>query len=160
VPAPKLNRSVSGPKTNVVALPRRPDAVGEMRFKVDLPGIQIGRFREVTGLGVEVEVKEYMEGGVNDFVHKLPTRFKYQNIVLKRGVTFEVGLLRWLERTRRDTQRVDMTITLMGPGTKTVASWAFAEAFPVKWTGPNLNAGSNQIATETLEVAHAGMKIP
>lgn len=160
MPAPKLNRSTSGPRTNVVALPKRPDPVPELRFKVELPGINIGRFKEVSGLGVEVEVKEYMEGGVNDFVHKLPTRFKYQNIVLKRGVTFEIGLLEWLKRTRNDARRIDMTLTLMGPNNKPVQAWSFAEAYPVKWTGPTFNAGSNQIATETLEVAHTGFKTP
>jgi phage tail-like protein len=155
-----VNRSTSGPKTNVVALPQRPDPVGGLRFQVKLPGVEIGRFRKVSGLGVEVEVKEYMEGGVNDFVHKLPTRFKYQNVILERGVTFEIGLLEWLRRTRADAQRVEMTVTLMGPDNKPVTSWAFLEAYPVKWTGPELDASSNQIATEKLEVAHSGLSTP
>ena len=47
------------------------------------------------GLAVEVEVKEYNEGGINDYVHKLPTRIKYPNLVLKRGVTYEDALLDW-----------------------------------------------------------------
>ncbi len=51
-----------------------------------------------------------------------------------------------------------MTITLLGPGAKLVRTWAFLNAYPVKWTGPNLNAGSNQIATETLEVVHNGLR--
>ena len=135
-----------------------PDPVAELRFKVDLPGLSIGRFRECTGISVEVEMKDYMEGGSNDFVHKLPTRVKYPNIVLKRGVTHEDALLKWFWESRFTVQRRDMTISLLGPGAKLVRTWAFLNAYPVKWTGPNMNAGSNQIATETLEVVHNGLR--
>jgi len=135
-----------------------PDPVAELRFKVELPGLSIGRFRECTGISVEVEVKDYMEGGSNDFVHKLPTRVKYPNVVLKRGVTHEDALLKWFWESRFTVQRRDMTISLLGPGAKLVRTWAFLNAYPVKWTGPNMNAGSNQIATETLEVVHNGLR--
>ena len=135
-----------------------PDPVAELRFKVELPGLSIGRFRECTGIAVEVETKEYMEGGSNEYVHKLPTRIKYPNIVLKRGVTHEEALLQWFWESRFAVQRRDMTITLIGPGAKPVRTWAFLNAYPVKWTGPNLNASSNQIATETLEVVHNGLR--
>ena len=135
-----------------------PDPVAELRFKVELPGLSIGRFRECTGISVEVEMKDYMEGGSNEFVHKLPTRVKYPNVVLKRGVTHEDALLKWFWESRFTVQRRDMTISLLGPGAKLVRTWAFLNAYPVKWTGPNMNAVSNQIATETLEVVHNGLR--
>jgi phage tail-like protein len=136
-----------------------PDPVAELRFKVELPGLSIGRFRECTGISVEVEMKDYMEGGSNEFVHKLPTRVKYPNVVLKRGVTHEEALLKWFFDSRATPQRKDMTITLLGPGTKLVRTWAFLNAYPVKWTGPNLNASSNQVAVETLEIVHNGLRL-
>jgi len=142
----------------VTAGSARPDPVAELRFKVELPGLSIGRFRECTGIAVEIETKDYMEGGSNDFVHKLPTRVKYPNVVLKRGVTHEDALLKWFWDSRNLVQRRDMTITLLGPGAKTVRTWSFSNAYPVKWTGPNLNASSNQIATETLEIVHNGLR--
>jgi phage tail-like protein len=135
-----------------------PDPVAELRFKVEVQGISIGRFSECTGIAVEVEMKDYNEGGSNEFVHKLPTRIKYPNIVLKRGVTHEDALLKWFWDSRNAVQRKEMTITLLGPGASTVRTWAFMNAYPVKWTGPNLKAGSNAIATETLEVVHNGLK--
>jgi phage tail-like protein len=152
----RLNRATngSGPVAN---LPDRPDPVGELRFKVQLPGVDIGRFRECTGLAVEIECKDYNEGGVNDHVHKLPTRMKYPNLVLKRGVTYEDALIKWLWKTQHETQRVNVTVSLMGQNGQAVREWVFNEAFPIKWTGPNLNAGSNQVATETLEIVHAGL---
>jgi phage tail-like protein len=138
----------------------RPDPVAELRFKVTLqPELPIGRFSECTGISVEVETKEYMEGGSNDFVHKLPTRVKYPNLVLKRGITHEEALLQWFFESRFTPSRYDMTITLMGPGTQEVRSWVFMNAYPVKWTGPNLNAGSNAVASEQLEIVHNGLRM-
>jgi phage tail-like protein len=137
-----------------------PDPVAELRFKVELqPDLSIGRFTECTGLSVEVETKEYMEGGSNDFVHKLPTRVKYPNLVLKRGVTHEEALLQWFFESRFTPKRRDMTISLLGPGTKLVRTWVFMNAYPVKWTGPNLNANSNSVASESLEIVHNGLRV-
>jgi phage tail-like protein len=136
-----------------------PEPVAELRFKVELqPDLSIGRFTECTGLSVEVETKEYMEGGSNDFVHKLPTRVKYPNIVLKRGITHEEALLKWFFESRFTPKRRDMTISLLGPGTKLVRTWVFMNAYPVKWTGPNLNANSNTVASESLEIVHNGLR--
>ena len=139
-----------------------PDPVGELRFKVRLPGIpggEIGRFRECSGIAMEVEMKDYNEGGNNGFVHKLPTRIKYPNLVLKRGVTHEGALLDWISKTRTQAQMVELTLTLMAPGGREIQQWAFMNAYPVKWAGPTLNAGSTQIATETLEIVHQGLKV-
>lgn len=142
---------------------KRTDPVGELRFKVTLPipGGIIGRFQECTGLAADLEVKEYAEGGVNDFMHKLPTRVKWPNLVLKRGVTHEKALLAWFWATRTAGLPAnvldEVTISLMGPGSQLVRTWTFWGAFPVKWEGPALNAGSNSIATEKLEIAHKGL---
>ena len=88
-PATLFNRATGGKPVPVAQLPSRPDPVGELRFKVVLPGVELGRFRECTGLAAEIEVKDYNEGGVNDRVHKLPTRMKYPNLVLKRELMSE-----------------------------------------------------------------------
>ena len=159
-PAIRLNRSTRSPGAVPVAtLPNRPDPVGELRFTLKLPGVDIGRFRECTGLAAEIEVKDYNEGGVNDRVHKLPTRMKYPNLVLKRGVTYEDALLKWLWKTQRETQRINVTVSLMGPDGQAVRSWVFNEAFPIKWTGPRIAAAGGEMAVETLEIAHTGLKM-
>ena len=82
---------------------------------------------------------------------------KYPNLVLKRGVTYEPVLLKWLFQTKEWDQRGNVTVSIIGPDSKPVRTWAFANAFPVKWTGPTLNASSNNAATETLEIAHRGL---
>jgi phage tail-like protein len=137
-----------------------PDSVTENFFKIKIKGVEVGRFRECTGIAMEVEMKDYNEGGNNGFVHKLPTRIKYPNLVLKRGVTHESALLDWIEETRKQARQSELTVTLMAAGNREVRQWAFQNAYPVKWTGPNLNSGGNAIATETLEIVHQGFRVP
>jgi phage tail-like protein len=134
-----------------------PDPVGELRYKVEIKGLEIGRFTEVTGLQVEYEILEYGEGGNNDFTHKLRGRRKYPNLVLKRGVTNEDALLTWFLRCERSNHGHTVVLSLIGPDAKTIRRWAFDNAYPVKWQGPTFKAGSNSIATETLEIAHEGL---
>jgi len=138
-----------------------PDPVGELRWNVSLPGgAQIGDFAECSGLTVEYDVMDYQEGGELTYTHKLRGGVKYPNIVLKRGVTHEENLLKWLfDRSERDS-RGQITITLYADDAGTVRTWSFQRAFPIKWTGPSLNAKSTSIATETLEIQHQGMVPP
>lgn len=134
-----------------------PDPVPARFFRVDV-GETIGYFTECTGLAMEFDVFEYQEGGVNDFVHKLRGRMKFPNLVLKRGVTHEEAFFKWFLDCREKTSRRDLSITLFGPDLKPVRTWSFAGAFPVKWTGPDFKANASDAATETIEIAHQGLK--
>jgi len=136
---------------------RSPDPVGELRFQVAVDDLVIGAFSECSGLTVEYELFEYQEGGEDRYTHKLRGRLKYPNLVLKRGVTHEDGLLKWFFDRRDREKRGTVTVSLLGDDGAEVRSWAFAGAFPVKWQGPSLSAKSTNIATETLEIAHQGL---
>jgi len=133
--------------------------LGENLFRVAVvPSLSIGEFRECTGLSVEREVLEYTEGGNNDFVYKLPGRLKFPNLVLKRGSTNQTELLKWFMDVRTSLQLRAVTVALVDETGKDAQVWAFKDAYPVKWTGPNLNAGSDTAATESLEIAHGGLE--
>ncbi len=134
-------------------------AYHQSRFEVKIPtlSLQVGFFTQVTGLSAQVDVMEYPEGGRNDYVHKLPSRIKQGNITLKRGVTQEKALLEWFHKTVVQAKPVDLTLTLYDSYGKKVQAWSFNGAYPVKWTGPDANAGGNDVMTETLEIAHGGM---
>jgi phage tail-like protein len=130
----------------------------QSRFELKIPSLQlqVGYFTQVQGLSAQVDVLEYPEGGRNDFVHKLPTRIKHTNLTLKRGLTQEGALLAWFQKTVVKAEPTDMSLTLYdSEGTK-VRAWSFAGAYPVKWTGPDVNAGGNEMMTESLEIAHHG----
>jgi len=128
-------------------------------FTVAAPGIdQIGLFMECHGLEMSFEVMQYAEGGNNDSVHQLPGRLAYPNLVLTRGMTDEDALFKWFEQTRTKAERKEITLTLQDARGNGVRTWTFADAFPVRWTGPRFAAEGTTVATETLEIAHGGLK--
>jgi phage tail-like protein len=124
--------------------------------KIPSLNIQVGYFIQVQGLSAQVDVMEYPEGGRNDYVHKLPTRIKHTNLTLKRGLTKEGALLEWLKKTVVKAEPAEMSLTLCDYEGQPIQTWSFAAAYPVKWTGPDANAGGNDMMTETLEIAHQG----
>ena len=131
-------------------------------FVVDLQGlnVKLGYFTQVTGFSSQVDVLEYAEGGQNTFVHRLPTRTKQGNITLKRGViTSDTVLHTWYQKTVVQAQVVTLVITLRDTEDKPIRTWNFQNAYPVKWTGGDLNAGGTEFATESLEVAHNGFTV-
>jgi phage tail-like protein len=127
-------------------------------FVAKIPDIDtIGYFAHCSGLELEFEVYEYREGGNNDFVHRLPGGLRYPNLVLSRGLTNEEALLRWFHATQTEAERKEIILTLKTPSGD--RSWTFADAFPVKWSGPTLSSESADVAMESLEIAHSGLKL-
>jgi phage tail-like protein len=128
------------------------------RFRVEIDGIISGGASEVSGLQIETETEPYEEGGVNDFIHQLPKRTKYQPITLKRGITDLDELWNWYQDVVKGKfQRKNGAIILMDTQGNDKWRWDFVEAYPVKWTGPELKADSNTVAFETIELAHHGI---
>ncbi len=129
------------------------------RFRVDIENITVAMVSEVTGLQLETETETYEEGGENTFVYQLPKRTKYQHISLKRGITDRDDMWRWYQDVVHGIfERKNGTIVLMDVTGKDKWRWNFSEAFPVKWTGPDLKADSSTVAFETIELAHHGIK--
>lgn len=138
---------------------RREDPHLSYRFKVELDSLVVAGFSEVSGLQVEVETEDYREGGVNDYVHKLPKGAKYNNIVLKRGMTDSDALWKWhREVVSGKIKSKNCTIILLDFEENEKWRWTFEGAYPVKWTGPDFKADSNAVAIEALELVHNGLK--
>ena len=141
---------------------RLADAPFTGRFTFEIDDVEIGAFTEVSGLQVQVEVEELIEGGNNGFVHKLPGRMTWPNIVLKRGVTTSDALFEWLNRSAGQAtggstmERSTGKITVLDAARQPHRTWSFEHAFPVRWSGPTLAASSSEIAVEELEIAHHG----
>jgi len=119
----------------------------------------IGYFTEVSGLNSELEVMTYNEGGKNDGVHKLPTRMKHPNLVLKRGVTTVKDLQQWAQESFMGPDRKEITLTMYNEQLEKIRIWSFKNAYPVKWTGPSFNSAQNTVATEVIEIAHDGIQV-
>lgn len=131
---------------------------GSHTFVVEVLGLTLGAFSAVRGLEAEVEVLEYREGGMNEVVHRLPGALRYPNLVLSGGMTSK-GIESWFGDTRLGAARHTLTVTLMSRAGDVVRAWSFADAFPVRWTGPTLSATTGTVAGEELEIAHGGMKV-
>lgn len=134
--------------------------VSDVRFAIEIGGSIVGWFTECSGLNVQREATAHQEGGVNDYVHQLPGRIKYSNITLKRGISDD-ELWKWFQEGLYDgkVKRQNVSIILFNTDRKKGKRWDLREAFPIKWTGPNLKTDSNGTAIETLEIAHHGFEI-
>lgn len=139
---------------------KRVDPFRAFNFLVEVEGLVLGGFMECSGLQVETEIQEYAEGGLNDYTHHFRGRTKYSPITLKRGLTLGDQLWRWQQSVIQGTfERKNGTIYLLDEMRTPVVWWNFLKAFPSKWTGPELRAGSGEVAMESLELIHQGLSL-
>jgi phage tail-like protein len=133
----------------------------KFHFLVEWAGARIG-FTEITGLSIETEVIEYREGNSPEYNKmKMPGLRKYGNITMKRG-TFsgDNDYYKWFDTVKLNTiERRNITITLLNENHEPVVAWKIKNAWPVKIQSPDLKSDANEIAIETIEVAHEGLVI-
>ncbi|HEY9617777.1 MAG TPA: phage tail protein [Microcoleaceae cyanobacterium] len=139
-------------------LGQRIDPYLAFNFKVEIRGLVVAGFSDVTGLQAETETEDYREGGLNTFVHKLAKLTKYPNLVLKRGLTDSDTLWQWHQQVvSGKIQRQNGSVILLDTTGTEKWRWNFSQAYPVKWTGPDFKADGNSVAIESLELAHNGI---
>jgi phage tail-like protein len=140
----------------------RADPYLGFNFLVEIEGILAGGFSECSGLQVETETFEYREGGQNEYAHRFAGPTKYPPLILKHGLTPIDGLWAWHQEVAlsQKVSRRNGTIYLLNKQQVPVLWWDFKEAFPVKWTGPELRADSSSVAIESVELSHRGLSRP
>ncbi|NTW53516.1 MAG: phage tail protein [Chlorobaculum sp.] len=136
--------------------------IPRFHFQVDWGGAKLS-FTEVTGLVMEREKIEYRHSDSKDFNKiAMPGMVKNSNITLKRG-KFEndFDFNAWLDdvANERVDNRRDVTIRLLNEKHAPVAAWTAARCFPVKITAPDLKSDANEVAIESIELAHEGLKL-
>jgi phage tail-like protein len=133
------------------------------RVEFDLPGISDKdfRFREVSGLSLELEEETHSEGGENRFTHKLPVRARYPDLVLKRGLVADSVVRTWCEDAihELDIRPTTIWVALLNPEHEPLQTYTFVNAWPKKWSVSDLNAESSQIVVESLELAYQYYRI-
>jgi phage tail-like protein len=131
------------------------DPFANFNFHVEIDGITRAAFQEVSGLDSTVEVIEHREGGQSTTLRKLPGRTTHSNIVLKWGITTDTELYDWhRDIVGGSIKRKNGSIVLLDRNGDEKVRWNFFDAWPTKWTGPDLNAEANDVAIETLELVH------
>ncbi len=140
----------------------REDPLVGFHFSVDIEKVITGYFTECGGLGSEHEVIEHKvitEKG-QEVVLKLPGRLKWENITLKRGITSNMDIWKWRKQVEDgdlDGARKNGSIIMYDSQLKPVAEWDFERAWPLKVTGPQPKADSNEIGIEELTIVHEGI---
>ena len=127
-------------------------------FTVEINGENISYpFRSASGLKIETAVIEYQEGG-SDIIRKLAGPTRYANIRLTRAFTGDRSLFDWYAGTKKpNPAKVNGRIIMFDQQGMRIAAWDFTSGFPVKWEGPDFDASKNEVAVETIEIAHEGL---
>ncbi|GGS22328.1 hypothetical protein GCM10008961_12270 [Deinococcus knuensis] len=141
------------------------------RYQVSIDGLEHAAFSEVSGLQVETETMDFIEGGVNDRVLRLPVRSRVGNLILKRGMVSGNELLEWhlnIVQGYLDVRNITVTVydhptgardsggTYRTADPKVRMRFELLQAYPVKWSGPTFSGNGDAVAVESLELAHAG----
>jgi len=131
----------------------RKDPFRGYNFKLEIDGISRNGFRECTGLEATSDPIEKVFTP-----RKLPGQTKYSNITLKWGITDDHSLWDWRKKViDGKTERKNGSVILMDESGEEKLRWNFVNAWPNKWSGPSFNATANEVAIETLEIAHEGV---
>ncbi len=135
--------------------------IPKFHFRLEWGGAKIG-FTEVTGLDISNDVIEYRDGATPEYSKiKMPGLRKFSNITMKRG-TFkgDNDFYAWFNTIQlNNVERRDITISLLNENHEPVVVWKVKRAFPVKVTSTDLKADGNEVAIESLELAHEGLSI-
>jgi phage tail-like protein len=126
-------------------------------FKIEIAHEGVGLFREATAEA---------EGEVIDLAEpkKIARVAKVGNVTLKRGIDENKGLWGWYQKvilsgvedlgTRQDCQ-----IQLLDYDGSPIATYAIKQAWPSKLEPPDLKATTNEVAVESIEIAHEGLTL-
>lgn len=137
------------------------DAHLPLAQKLLIPVMALGAFSEVKGLGGELEVQPYAEGGVNDYTHQLPVRHSWGRITLRRGVIRDLALWWWYRAGLHGSlgARRSGAITVCDEEGSPAVIYTFKGAIATRWIGPDLGAMQSACAIDGLEIAHQGLEV-
>jgi phage tail-like protein len=139
---------------------RENDPFAGFNFLIESGGLLRAGFSECTGLNQETDPIEYREGNEDITVRKLPGLKKYSNITLKRGVAVGQDFLEWRKTVESgDIDRREISIILLDEQRNEQVRYNLSNAWPSKWTGPELKAGANEIAVESMELCVEGVAL-
>lgn len=132
-------------------------------FKVVLSatgGMADTSFQEVSGIGSEVDLEEYVEGGENRYVHRLPKAVKHPKLVLKRGIAKMTSpLVIWCRSVFEGgfiapIVPMPILVFLLNENKIPIRAWSFANAYPVNWEVEAFNSTKNEVAIEKIELSY------
>lgn len=139
----------------------RNDPFRSFNFRVEIDGLTVAAFTEVSGLTAEGDAVDYREGtDLINSVRKLTGLRKYANLMLKRGYIQDNSFWDWYQQIANgDDARRDGSIILMNEHHDDVIRWNFENAWINKIEGPSFKASGNEVAIESVELVHEGLSM-
>jgi phage tail-like protein len=140
---------------------RRDDPYLNFNFRVEIDGVAIAGFSEADLPAGRIEAVAYREGTDKASAARLlPGRVEWEPVVLRRGFTGDPALFQWWGGVLQgNVARRNVSIVLLDEQRDEVARWLVRRAWPQKWDGPDLRGLGNEVAIETLELAHEGVEL-
>ncbi|MCB9764006.1 MAG: phage tail protein [Alphaproteobacteria bacterium] len=134
---------------------------GNFIFELEIDGISVAQFMECSGIKTSTQIFELEEGGVNHRVHKLPGQSRWENLVLRYGVTPDTSLLAWRNEVLEDgfDKRRNGAIIVKNLAMEEVRRYSFVNAWPVAYEGPSFASSGAELAIEMIELAHHGITV-
>jgi len=133
-------------------------------YRVELEGIDVAGFSEISGFDASIDVIEYREGTERiNSPRKMPGLTKYGNVTLKWGMTASLDFFEWVqgisngEKLEAEDRCQDIVIYLQDDSQADVASWTLINAWPCKYVVPDFNATSSEVSIESVEIAFEEM---
>lgn len=137
---------------------KRTDPFRGFRFLVEIDGLTSAGFLRVKGMQREIKHESYREGGVNDYEHKLVSQVSYPSVILERGLALD-DLWQWaFDAAEGNVRRKNIRIGLSDEAGNPAWAWQLDWAIPVKWSLSDLDANASQVAMESLELVHHGLR--
>jgi phage tail-like protein len=139
----------------------RQDPLRNARFRLEIDGLQVAGFSEISIGATITETIDYREGNEPLRVRKLSGLTKFGNVSLKRGVTDSRELFDWHQQIvqgQLSTSRKNVVIVVLGEAGEDRARFAVSNAWPTKYDPSDLNAKGNEVFIECLELANEGIE--
>jgi len=145
---------------------QRYEATLNFLYRVKIDSINHAVFTECKLPSFQVETLEIKEGGQNNFTHQLPVRVKAGSITLKYGLTKSDVMLNWYLDVLKALMKGNLKgitrsvkVELLGIDHQVMSTFNLAEAYPKKWSGPNLKSDDRVVAIEELELAFTSFTV-
>ena len=134
---------------------------GGFLFVLEVDKRWVAHFNECSGIKNSTEVVELQEGGLNTRVHKLPGQTRWENIVLKYGMSSDTYMIEWRNEILNDqfAARRNASIIVLDNDLSELRRFNIKNAWPVSYEGPGLSAAGSDLAVETVEIAHEGVEV-
>ena len=138
------------------------DLMTTFSFVLEVDGVEMASFRKCSGVEAETETIEYKEATKDGrmIIRKVPGAMKWSDITLERRIDSSKALWEWRKQVEEgdvDSARRNGSIVIKDSKKTEVARWSFTAGWPSKWTGAELDAGGNEVATEKVTITHEGL---